>query len=238
MKITKLITAFLTIALLSNFQTNAQNIKGEGSAVSKNIDLPTITGIGLGIAADVYIKHGSTQKITIKGQQNIIDNIKTDVKGGSWNIEFKKQVKNHDDIKIYITMNTIKDLSIGGSGSIDCEDKFTNLGDLNLSIGGSGDIKLNADAKDINCSIGGSGEIELEGSGDKLSISIGGSGDVEAFDMEVKECTISSAGSGDIKVNVANKLEASLVGSGDVTYKGSPKVSSSIVGSGDVEKAE
>ena len=238
MKITKSIAAFLIISLLSVSQTFAQDIYGEGATVTEKIDLETITGIGLGISADVFVKQGSTQEITIKGQKNIIDNIKKEVRGGSWNIEFEKHVKKHNDIKIYITLSTLKDVSIGGSGSIIGQGKFTNLGDLNLSIGGSGDIEINADAKDISCNIGGSGEMKLSGTGDELSINIGGSGDIDAFDLSVKRCSVSTAGSGDVNVNVSDELDVSMVGSGDVTYKGNPKVHSSIVGSGDVERAD
>jgi len=238
MKITKSIAAFLIISLLSVSQTFAQDIYGKGATVTEKIDLETITSIGLGISADVFVKQGSTQEITIKGQKNIIDNIKKKVKGGSWNIEFDKQVKKHEDIKIYITLSTLKDVSIGGSGSIIGQGKFINLGDLSLSIGGSGDIEINVDAKDISCSIGGSGEMKLAGSGDELSISIGGSGDIDAFDLSVKRCSVSTAGSGDVNVNVSDELDVSMVGSGDVTYKGNPKVHSSIVGSGDVERAD
>jgi hypothetical protein len=238
MKIAKLLAGFLIIALLSTTSTFAQKISGKGGTVSKNIDLPTITGVGLGIAADVYLKQGSSQEITIKGQKNIIDNIKTEVKKGSWTIEFDKEVQNYEDIKIYITMATLEEVSIGGSGSIIGDSKFGNLDNLDISIGGSGDIKLAVEAKDISCSIGGSGEIDLEGTGNELSISIGGSGDVEAFNLSVQKCNISSAGSGDISVNVGEKLDVSMVGSGDVTYKGNPKISTSIIGSGDVEKVE
>lgn len=237
MKIAKILTSFLIIAILSTSQAFAQKVSGKGGVISEKIDLPTLTGVGLGIAANVYVKQGSSQEITIKGQKNIIDNIKREVSNGTWSIEFEKEVKNHESIKIYITLKTLEDVSIGGSGSIIGEGKFTNLADLDLAIGGSGDIKLNVAAKDINCSIGGSGEIHLEGSGDGLAISIGGSGDIEAYDLSVRKCEISSAGSGDINVNVSEKLDVSMVGSGDVSYKGDPKISKSIVGSGDVERA-
>ena len=238
MKIKKLLAAFLIISLFTTSQIIAQNIYGEGTTVSEKIDLQTITGIGLGISADVFIKQGSSQEITIKAQKNIIDNIKTEINSGSWNIEFDKNVKKHEDIKIFITLKTLKDVSIGGSGSIIGEGKFTSLGNLNLSIGGSGDIELDVEAKEISCSIGGSGEMKLAGSGNELSISIGGSGDIDAFDLNVKRCSVSTAGSGDINVNVSDELSVSMVGSGDVIYKGNPKVSSSIVGSGDVERAD
>lgn len=237
MKIAKLLASFLIIAFLSTSHTFAQRISGKGAIVSENIELPTITGVGLGISADVYLMQGSSQEITIKGQKNIIDNIKTEVKKGSWSIEFKKDVNNYEDLKIYITLATLEEVSIGGSGSIIGKSKFGNLGNLDIAIGGSGDIKLSVEAKDISCSIGGSGEIDLEGTGNDLSISVGGSGDVEAFNLQVQNCDISSAGSGDINVNVSEKLNVSIVGSGDVSYKGNPKVSTSIVGSGDVEKS-
>ena len=115
--------------------------------------------------------------------------------------------------------------------------RLSRLQQLRVIQNITGDIKLNVAAKDINCSIGGSGEIHLEGSGDGLAISIGGSGDIEAYDLSVRKCEISSAGSGDINVNVSEKLDVSMVGSGDVSYKGDPKISKSIVGSGDVERA-
>lgn len=238
MKFAKIISLLIVISFFATSQITAQKITGKGKIVKQTVELNTITGIGLGISAEVFITQGDTQEIILKGQQNIIDNIKKEVKNGSWNITFDKEVKEHEDIKIYVTLNTIEDLSIGGSGSIIGEGKFTNLNDLNISIGGSGDIKLNADAKDISCSIGGSGEIELTGSGEQLSISIGGSGDIEAFDLSVKRCSVSASGSGDINVNVSDNLTVSLVGSGDVTYKGNPKIKSSIIGSGDIEKAD
>ena len=238
MKILKLFTSLLVVTLLFSTQTFAQKITGKGGTVKEKIDLPTITGIGLGISADVYLKQGSSQEITIEGQKNIIDNIKREVKGQSWSIEFDKDAYDYKDVKIYITLKTLESVSIGGSGSITGEGKFSNLGNLDIAIGGSGDIELDVDARDINCSIGGSGEIVLEGSGDDLAISIGGSGDVEAYDLSVKKCKISSAGSGDIRVNVSDRLDVSMVGSGDVSYKGNPKISKSIVGSGDIEKAD
>ena len=232
------ITLFLATFLFS-ISANAQNrnkIKGEGSVTTKTLDLKTFTSIGLGISADVVLTQGNRQEVKVKGQQNIIDNIKTEVKGDSWNIEFHDRVSDHKELTIYITMETLEALSIGGSGDISCTNQFKNLKDVAISIGGSGNVSLDLNAKDIAVSIGGSGEVSLDGSGDELAISIGGSGDVKAFDCAVKTCSVSSAGSGNIEINVSDELEVSMVGSGDVNYKGDPKVKSSIVGSGDVEK--
>ncbi len=230
-------TLLLGIVLcLAVFQSQAQNVVGKGPMVKKTINMSDINAVGLGISATVYIQQGSSQSITIEAQQNIIDIIKQKPKGKSWNIEFtKKSVRNHKDITIYITMKDLKELSIGGSGSIIGKGKFSNLGNMELNIGGSGDIKLDADMKNVECSIGGSGKIVLDGSASGIEVSIGGSGDVLAFGLSTKSCEVSSAGSGDIEVSVSDNLEVSLVGSGDVRYRGNPKVSSTIMGSGDVK---
>ena len=240
MKKMKNFTLLLTLFALTFFSCefiDAQTVKGSGGIVTETVDMKNITSIGLGISAEVFIEPGSSQKIEIKGQQNIIDLINKKPKGSTWNIEFPHgtRVKGYDRLEIYVTMTGLEALSIGGSGSITGKGKFSKVDDLGISIGGSGDVEVDVEANEVSCSIGGSGEIELGGSADELKISIGGSGDVKAVNLAVKECKVSSAGSGNVDVNVSGTLDVSLVGSGDVRYKGSPKVKSSIVGSGDVD---
>ncbi len=234
----KLNTLLLLLALfaISTTSTFAQKITGKGPVVSEKMDMSKITAVGLGISADVFITAGSSQKVEVKGQKNIIEMLNQEVRGGSWEISFKRgyKVRSYEKLEVYITMSELEALSIGGSGSIVCDGTFKVKKDLALSIGGSGDIKVDADAESVKCSIGGSGSIKLGGSAEDLKVSIGGSGDVMAGDMKVDECTVSSAGSGDIEVHATNSLKVSLVGSGDVRYKGSPKITKSIVGSGDV----
>ena len=65
MKILNLFTSLLVVSLLFSTQTFAQKITGKGGTVKEKIDLPTITGVGLGISADVYLKQGSSQEITL-----------------------------------------------------------------------------------------------------------------------------------------------------------------------------
>lgn len=237
MKIGKIKTILLAIGMVTSFYSCAQ-ITGTGNEVTKTIDLPTITGIGLGINADVFIKQGAKQEITIKAQENIIENIMKEVKNGDWRIEFDKKVRKHDGIEIHITLSELKSLAVGGSGEITGEGKFKNVNELDLSIGGSGEIEIDVEAKKISCSLGGSGEMELAGSCSDLRISLSGSGEIKAYDLKATRCTVNVAGSGEVKINVSEELDVSLAGSGDVSYKGSPKVNSSIVGSGDVEKAD
>lgn len=230
--------ALLIILLFISHMGFAQGktLSGEGSVVSKKIELSEITKIGLGIPAEVYLTQGNKQKIEIKGQQNIIDIIQTEVKNGGWEIKTADNVrlKNIEKIEIHITMKSIESLAVGGSGSISGTNQFGNIINLNLSIGGSGNIKLNVEAQEIASSIGGSGKISLSGKAESLKVSLSGSGNVNADGIEVNNCEVSSSGSGDVAIHVKNKLKVSLAGSGNVRYNGTPQISSTVVGSGKV----
>ncbi len=241
MKIIKSITFCLFCFLVLPSSSTAQNwwkngIKGEGPIVEKEITMSSFNSVGLSINADVILAHGASQKIVIKGQKNIIENIKTNIKNDAWEIDFKKNAANFKNVTIYITLPKLKNVAVSGSGNITSKSLF-QADKMKVAISGSGDISLNVDTKELYCKISGSGGMKLKGKATEQNIAISGSGDISAFDLASETCTVSISGSGDCEVNVNNKLKASIAGSGDIAYKGDPSVRSSIAGSGDVSSA-
>lgn len=216
MKNTKFAILVLAAGLFGLTGLQAQAITGKGPKVKKELDLKTFESIGLGVRGTVYITKGP-QKVVVEGQENIIDELERDVEDGSWNIGFgrNKRVRNYAELTFYISMPTVKDLAIGGSGTIIGQDAFNNLEELGLSIGGSGTI-------------------EFKGAAKSAKISIAGSGDVRASELRAGACKVSIAGSGDAAVDVSDDLEVSIAGSGKVKYKGKPRIKSSIAGSGNI----
>jgi len=57
---------------------------------------------------------------------------------------------------------------------------------------------------------------------------------VNAFDMEVKDCTIRISGVGNCEVNVSDNLDVIVSGVGNVSYMGQPALISDISGVGNV----
>lgn len=232
------LTLFFAISLVTTL--SAQNwswngIKGEGPKVTKTLNVSSFDGFTVAISGNVYLKQGNTQSVTIEAQQNIIDNILTDVSDKHWKIKFDKNVRNHDGVKIWITIPTLTKAYISGSGDITGENKFTGVGNLITGVSGSGDIKLEVEAKSIDGKISGSGNVKLGGSANNLAIAISGSGDFYADALSVKDATVSISGSGDCRVDASENLTVKVSGSGDVKYKGRPRVSAKVSGSGDVE---
>ena len=232
-----LICSVIFFGCISDTQSWMQgSIKGEGEVVTQEITLESLKGINLGFSGDVVLSPGSTQKIVLEGQQNILNNIKREVKNGIWNINFEKNVKEAKDVTVHITLPGIEEVKLSGSGSIHSTGKFASLNELNINVSGSGHITLEFDAQITDVELSGSGEIALSGSSKTLGIGISGSGDVTAGDLATDDCEIHISGSGDASVQVNKDLKTHISGSGDILYSGDPNVTTRISGSGDVSK--
>lgn len=211
-----------------------KGITGEGPVVERDLELADFDAIRLSTNGKVYLRQGNQQSVRVKGQQNIIDNLKKEVNDGSWKISFERPVRRHAELAIYITMPSLRHVGVSGSGSIIGESKFTGLGDLKTHISGSGRLELEAESRNLSSHISGSGSMRLAGSTGQYDIHISGSGKVYAYDLDSSDCEVHISGSGDCEVQVQESLEVRISGSGDVFYRGRPRVTSRISGSGDV----
>ncbi|HKK73493.1 MAG TPA: head GIN domain-containing protein [Saprospiraceae bacterium] len=212
----------LTSPLTAQSWISKKSLNGEGLLVKQEMDIEGFTAIGLGIQAEVYLKQGNNYQVEIEAQQNIIDALEKEVDDEQWDISFPNnlRVRNYKKVTIWITMPTLTDVAIGGSGKIIGETPFKGLGDLEISIGGSGMIQLAGDAKDAELNIAGSGTIQTE-------------------DLKVNNVEISIAGSGKTYIHVDDgNMDVSVAGSGKVYYKGKARVSTSIAGSGSVKSID
>lgn len=221
-----------------NSDSYAETVSSHANAESsrKKLDIQAFQAFGLAIHANVWLIPSDNFGVEVEGSDRDIQQLSTGVKDGKWIIKFKDRNRRHDKMDIYISMPALDAASISGSGNVKSQGTFSRLGDVNLSISGSGNIEIAMHAKGVKASISGSGNIELSGSADELSINIAGSGDAKCGSCNVKESSISIAGSGSCWVDASQTLTVKIAGSGDVYYKGNPQIESKIAGSGKVVK--
>ena len=104
-------------------------------------------------------------------------------------------------------------------------------------LSGSGHLKIDGlDGGNAEVGISGSGSLSAKGTLDKLSLDISGSGKAEIPDLVVKDALIKILGSGNVRINAKDTLEAKVSGSGDIRYMGSPRITSRVSGSGSIDR--
>ncbi|WP_187696138.1 head GIN domain-containing protein [Xanthovirga aplysinae] len=214
------------------------HINGIGDPVTKSLSLDTFTKVAIALPANVYLQQGEEQNVEIVTQQNIQDEIKTQVNNGKLKIDFRNfATTTKDNITIYITLPMLENLILSGSGKIFGETPFTESEILELDLSGSGEIDLEATSKNIKGDISGSGKMLITGNSESFDLNISGSGEFQGFGLQTHTSDINISGSGRSEIHVITQLNAHISGSGSIYYKGNPEITGKISGSGQIKNA-
>ena len=204
--------------------SNPTKIAGE-----RVLDLDPINKIANAMHGNLVLTYGSRQEIRVEGDDEIINNLNTEVKDGMWNIGFRKGYKHRSNGKsqklvIHATLTDLESVILSGSGNIKTTNHFKVSGPFKIIESGSGNMDLKINASELKGILSGSGNVDISGQADDLDILLSGSGNFNASDMKSNTLTAKSSGSGNILVDVDDSITVlSHSGSGDIRYKGNPK---------------
>ncbi|WP_411895667.1 head GIN domain-containing protein [Winogradskyella sp. A2] len=229
--------ALITL-LLSTTLSCAQwkKVKGNGEITTISRSTSSYDGIKAAGPMDFILVPGSEGEISIKGDSNLMDYIKTEVKDNKLIVKVKDGInlKPTKTVIITIPYKDISQVSLAGSGDVMNEGTI-NAEDFKVALAGSGDIVLNISTESTDSSLAGSGDIVLKGNTGDLDTKVAGSGDFDGSRLESTNVNAAVSGSGDISVVCNGKLKARVSGSGDISYSGNPtNKDTKVSGSGDI----
>ena len=227
-----------TLALASPGSTTwGENVSGSGIIKKETRDMDHFTAISLNLPANVELRQGNTENVTIETDDNLLPLIETVVEGGTLNIRLVQRNVSvrFNTLKIIIEAKNINSLTTGSAGSIYAENLRTS--NLHVGIGGATTFRIKSlESESLTVALDGSGTFEAGGRANKVSLAIDGSGSVEAAQLSTKSVNINVAGAGKAVVWAKDTLSLNIAGAGDVKYYGDPKVSKSVTGAGSVTR--
>jgi hypothetical protein len=189
---------------------------------------------------NVHIKITGTESVRLDVDDDIINDVKTEVSGGVLKIDFRRNfsLRNHNIKRgdIYVTAKSLNGLSNSGSGSLDLDGVLTGQ-NVSVVLSGSGNMRAAVKASALESRISGSGGINLKGSTNEAQFRISGSGEINGKGLTTEALVATISGSGSISI-IANKtVSARITGSGDVSYSGNATIAETkYTGSGRVNK--
>ncbi|MEM6766003.1 MAG: head GIN domain-containing protein [Bacteroidota bacterium] len=229
-----LATLMSACLLLTNIAVS-QTVRGNGEVVRQNRNIDGFEAVSVGGAFNVYISQGSDYKVTVEADENLLDHISTEVRGGVLYIKSRRNIRNAEKLNVYVRMGELSLISSSGASDVYAETELESE-NLELSSSGSSDIKLGVvKAESVRVKISGASDVRMSGSADEIQIQVSGSGDFKGYEFKTKRGKVSVSGAGDAYVHVTESLVASASGSGDVRCKGQPqKRNVNVSGAGDV----
>lgn len=230
-----LVVVFVLFALLfgaCGFNVNIGVERGSGNVVTETRDVAGFDHLSLAGIGDVILTQGDEESLEIEAEDNIIPNIKTEVRDGTLYITYeRKSMLPTKPVKFNLTMKDVRSLESRGVSSLR-SDKITT-DQLDVTISGTGSVTiLSLTAEKVNTNISGAGNFEAEGQVSDQRVILSGAGNYNGEDLQSKNGDVTISGLGQISIWATDALNVTISGTGGVEYYGDPKITKNVSGIG------
>jgi hypothetical protein len=235
---TILAVALFTAILMGacGFNINLGKMQGSGKVVSQDREVGKFERVSLQGFGHLVITQGSKESLTIKAEDNIINNITSDVEDGVLILGIKRpedliNVIPTRPVEFELTVKDLKSIDLEGAGSIEMDELETDS--LAITLNGAGNMSFDdVTVKSLTATLNGAGNISVSGKTEKQTVVLNAAGAYEAGDLKSQDASVTLNGVGGAKVWAESNLNLVIVGAGSVEYYGDPKVQQSISGAG------
>lgn len=216
---------YILIALLSFFllpTTYAQGVRGDGNVTTETRATSSFNAIAVTGSVDVYLSQGEKEEVTVEADQNLLEIIRTEVKGNTLHIYETKNIRKADARKVYITFQELNSLIAKGATDVYGRTPIRTES-LEVGISGASDVTLEIYTNELICRIDGAADGYLSGEVKAMIARVSGSSDLEAGNLISQTCQVETDGASDAQVHATESLDAKASGSSDIEYRGNPK---------------
>ena len=235
------LAALLVIAVCLTGGCTVTTIEGSGNVVTETRTIEPATGVSLAAPIELIIKQGPSVSLTLTGDDNILEHLRTEVKDGTLSIAVDgdrpgfTSFKPTTPIRCELTLPEMNALEISGSGSARTDSLTTK--EFSVAVNGSGEVQIQRlRTEAVSVAVSGSGTVRIAGETGQESVAVSGSGDCDCGELRSADAEVAVSGSGDVIVWAEKTLEAAVSGSGSVSYYGEPVVEEQVSGSGEVKR--
>ncbi len=210
-------------------------VRGNGNVKKETRKVSSFNAIDISSAFEIYLTQGNSESLVIEADENLLDVIITEVRGGVLKIYVDENIRNSKTMKAYISFKMLSMIELSGACNLHGENRF-KLNNLEIEVSGASDIQMDFTASKVYLDLNGASEIEFSGSANQLIIDASGASDLHAQDFEVKDCSIDASGASTIRVFVTDELSVDASGASTVRYKGSPGISIDTSGASSIRR--
>jgi hypothetical protein len=177
-------------------------IQGSGTSKIENRNVSDFKRIDAGGAVTLDITVQKNFNVTVEADDNLLENIKTEVSGDTLKIYSSDRISPKTRVKVSISMPAIEGLNISGAS--------------NGSVAG-----VNADSLELKAS--GASKIKIDGTAKQLNVDASGASTIDAENLKAEGADVEASGASKAIVTAINDLKVDASGASKITYIGEPK---------------
>ncbi len=221
----------LLVALVSG--TVAQE-EGNKKVVTETRELPGFYNVVAGGAINVHIQRSDVQEVRIETDENLQDNVKTNVENNTLVIK-SSTIKNPTKLDAYIKVTDLRRLEASGATDVK-SDGLISTEELTLEASGATSVTLDLDVNQLTTNVSGAADVTLSGRADVHDLDISGAGSLKAKGLVTRKTVYMASGASDASLNVTDELIGEKKGVATVKYTGDPSTTITSTGKEDEEE--
>lgn len=189
---------------------------------------------------DVYVHTGKAPSVHAAGNQEALDRLQIDNRGGELHIGTRSgswfsgwHWGRGDRLRIDVTVPMVNAVNLSGPGNLTVD--AVRSRNFSTSLSGPGNINIASIQTDgLDLHLSGPGDIAISGRAQNATMNLSGPGNIRAGGLTLDDATVSLSGPGDIDATVTRTADVRLSGPGDVRIKGGARCSVHKSGPGSV----
>lgn len=201
------VTLAVGVAVSFNFGFNPifkfGKIKGSGNVKTDVRNLSGFNEVKVQNAIEVEIAVQKDYGVTVEADDNLLQNIVTEVNGDVLEISTKAGISTRNKLKVTISMPELANLEVSGASSALVSD-------------------VKSDSLEIQAS--GASKIKISGTAENLKIDGSGASNIDAEFLQANDVDAEVSGASKATVSASNNLNAEANGASKLLYTGEPAI--------------
>ena len=213
----KCVLLIILIATGASCHIGHRNVSGSGNKKTEKRNVGSFSSISTEGAFDIEVVCQKPQDIEIKGDDNILPLVSTEVSNNVLHIKSVRGYSTSAPITLRISVPDLESISSTGAGTIEVSDVKNEK------------LTINAN---------GAPTIRASGETNTLKIDARGAGKVDTHKLRAARVEVEAKGVAGVEVYAREQLDVNISGPSHVIYQGDAVVHKSVNGPGSVEKKE
>ncbi|MDA8218884.1 MAG: DUF2807 domain-containing protein [Dehalococcoidales bacterium] len=196
-------------------------VSGSGKVVTKDMNISAFTKVDVSNNFKVQITQGSSYKVTITTNDNMLDFLDVHKDGQTLVLALQSGTYSNITLQANVTMPDLQGLRLPGAtnGTVD---GFKSQSNVDIEVSGASKLTVNSEFGDVKITDSGASHITATGSGNGLNLDVSGASTADLQGFAVKDATVGLSGASNATVDVTGRLDANLSGASTLSYTGSP----------------
>ncbi len=226
-RITALFFITLLCLLAAAPQLSAQRwgkgTKGSRNVISQERNLSGFDAVEVSGGLEVILIQQSGFSLTVEADDNILDQIITEVRGKRLFLRTEGSIINAKQMRITVGMPTLTALSASGGTLVKTQGRWETDEFQVATSGGSNVTMSTIKAGTVRMATSGGSLIKISGETDEFVLAGSGGSRIDADQLRAQNVEASSSGASSISVYAARSITANASGASSLSYDGRPE---------------